>query len=170
MLPKTLLYTVLLLSTLSIKVKAQNNDGAKERAYLIEALTKMADPLFNALSEKKLKEKMSVEKSPEMIRVKRNPSTTHLEGFARLLGGMAPWLELGPDDTKEGKLRRKYIDLALQCVANGVDSTSPDYLSFNLTGQSLVDAAFLAHAFLRAPTQLWDKLDENAKKEYDSRF
>jgi hypothetical protein len=146
----------------AIKANAQD-DGAKERAYLIQQLTKMADPMFDALSQKKFKEKMPVEKSPEMIRVKRNPSTTYLEGFARLLGGMAPWLELGVDETKEGKLRKKYIDLAKLCITNGVDSTSPDYLSFNLTGQSLVDAAFLAHAFLRAPTQLWDKMDEATK-------
>ena len=142
----------------------ENNDGQKERAYLIQSLTKMADPMFTALSQKKLKAQMPVEKSPAMISAKRNPSTTHLEGFARLLGGMAPWLELGPDETKEGKLRKKYIDLAVLCLKNGADSSSPDYLSFNITGQSLVDAAFLAHALLRAPKQLWGNLDAETKK------
>ena len=143
--------------------QTDNKDAEKERAYLIQSLTKMADPMFEALSKKELKIKMPVEKSPDMIKAKRNPSSTHLEAFGRLLGGMAPWLELGPDETKEGKLRKKYIDLAILCIKNGTDSTSPDYLEFNLPGQSLVDAAFLAHAFLRAPTQLWGRLDEETK-------
>jgi hypothetical protein len=41
---------------------------------------------------------------------------------------------------------------------------SPDYLAFNIQGQSLVDAAFLAHALLRAPKQLWGNLDEATRK------
>ena len=157
------LLILVLFSTIGFS-QSKNTDGEKERAYLIQSLTKMADPLFTALSQKQLKIKMPVEKSPEMIRVKRIPSSTHLEAFGRLLGGMAPWLELGPDETREGKLRKKYIDLAVLCIKNGTDSTSPDYLEFNLPGQSLVDAAFLAHALLRAPTQLWGRLDDETKR------
>lgn len=160
------LYILLAVVIASTQVSAQTNhtDGKKERAYLISTITKMADPLFNALSQKKLKQLMPVEKSPDMVKVNRIPSSTHLEAFGRLLGGMAPWLELGPDETKEGKLRKKYIDLAVQCIKNGTDSTSPDYLEFNLPGQSLVDAAFLAHALLRAPTQLWGRLDDETRR------
>lgn len=161
-----ILYSLLILTLVSINASAQsdNADGQKERAYLISSLTKMADPLLNALSQKKLKQLMPVEKSPDMIKAKRIPSSTHLEAFGRLMAGMAPWLELGPDETKEGKLRKKYIDLAVLCIKNGTDSTSPDYLEFNLTGQSLVDAAFLSHALVRAPTQLWGRLDEETKR------
>lgn len=162
------LYILLTVSFLSSDIYSQNDAGQKERAYLIQTLTKMADPMFTALSQKKLKQQMTVERSPAMVNAKRNPTTTHLEGFARLLGGMAPWLELGPDETKEGKLRKKYIDLAVQCIRNGVDSSSPDYLAFNIQGQSLVDAAFLAHALLRAPTQLWGNMDEATRKNFVS--
>ncbi|MES2332134.1 MAG: DUF2264 domain-containing protein [Bacteroidota bacterium] len=161
---KQFFYTLLIASFFSAKLYAQNNAGQKERDYLIQSLTKMADPMFNALSQKKLKQLMPVDRSPAMVTAKRIPTTTHLEAFARLLGGMAPWLELGPDDTKEGKLRKKYIDLAVLCIKNGADSLSPDYLDFNIQGQSLVDAAFLAHALLRAPTQLWGRLDDATKK------
>lgn len=143
------------------QLHAQNKDGEKERAYLVKALTKLADPIFNALSEKKLKATMPVEKNTGMQ--KTHPST-YLEAYGRIMAGMAPWLELGPDETQEGKLRKKYIDLALKCLSNGVDSTSPDYLDFNRTGQSLVDAAFLSHALLRAPTQLLAKIDETTKR------
>lgn len=152
-----------LLISFPLLAQSGKDEGQNERAYLVAAMTKMADPMFNALSQKKLKELMPVEKSPEMIRVKRNPASTHLEAFGRLIGGMAPWLELGPDATPEGRLRKKYIGLAVQCIKNGTDPASPDYLEFDLTGQSLVDAAFLAHAFLRAPTQLWGNLDEQTK-------
>jgi len=155
---------ILLCSYSSVYAQSNTTDGDKERAYLVGLLTKMADPMFNTLSKNQLKQQMPVEKSPDMIKAKRDPNSTHLEAFGRLLGGMAPWLELGPDETKEGKLRKKYIDLAVQCIKNGTDSTSPDYLEFNLTGQSLVDAAFLSHAFLRAPKQLWGNLDETTKK------
>ncbi|MES2374197.1 MAG: DUF2264 domain-containing protein [Bacteroidota bacterium] len=161
-------YILLIASLFSTSIYSQNDAGQKERAYLIQTLTKMADPMFTALSLKKLKQQMTVERSPAMVNARRNPTTTHLEGFARLLGGMAPWLELGPDETKEGKLRKKYIDLAVQCIRNGVDSSSPDYLAFNIQGQSLVDAAFLAHALLRAPTQLWGNMDEATRKNFVS--
>lgn len=143
-----------------------NNEqaGQLERNYLIHAMTKMADPMLEALSKNQLKALMPVEKSPDMIKVHRNPASTHLEAFGRLIGGMAPWLELGPDNTPEGKLRKKYIDLAVQCIKNGTDPKSPDFLEFDLPGQSLVDAAFLAHAFLRAPHQLWGNLDAATRK------
>jgi hypothetical protein len=88
---------------------------------------------------------------------------THLEAFGRLLSGMAPWLELGPDDTKEGKLRKKYIELARMGLHNATDSTAADYMNFNCCGQPVVDAAFLAQALLRAPGQLWYPLDKTTK-------
>lgn len=135
-------------------------DGVSERAYLINSLTKIADPLLTALSKKELKKTMPIEKFNGM---QQHHPSTYLEGFARLLAGMAPWLELGPDATPEGELRKKYINLALQCIHNGTDSTSPDYLDFNIPGQSLVDAAFLSSALLRAPHQLMEKLDEPTK-------
>jgi len=160
---KHLFYILVMVSVCNAAVYSQNdsNDGQKERADLIKSLTKIADPLLTALSQNQLKLKMPVEKVDGMH--KTSPST-YLEGFARLLAGMAPWLELGPDETEEGKLRKKYLDLAILCLHNGTDTTSPDYLDFTIQGQSLVDAAFLTHALLRAPTQLWGRLDEQTKQ------
>ncbi len=152
---------VVSLTTGTINAQPDNKDGQNERAYLIKSLTGIADPLFTALSQNKLKKQMPVEKVNGM---QKGSTSTYLEGFGRLLAGMAPWLELGPDETEEGKLRKKYIDLALLCLKNGTDTTSPDYLDFNIPGQSLVDAAFLTHALLRAPTQLWGRLDNVTKQ------
>jgi hypothetical protein len=100
--------------------------------------------------------------------------SAYLEAFGRLMAGMAPWLELGPDNTPEGKLRKKYIDLSIACIKNATDSTSIDYMNFRkhpVTGsQALVDAAFLAQAFLRAPTQLWENLDAQTKNNVLAAF
>ena len=74
-----------------------------------------------------------------------------LEAFGRTLAGIAPWLELGPDDSAEGKVRAHFIDLSVRSLANATDPQSPDFLNFDQGGQPLVDTAFLALGLLRAP-------------------
>lgn len=137
---------------------AHNKDGIKERAYLVKNLVRIADPVLTALSQNKLVALMPVEAVE-----KGRAQYTYLEAFGRLLAGMAPWLELGPDQTKEGKLRQKYILLARQCLHNATDPQGPDFMNFNKGGQPVVDAAFLCQALLRAPEQLWTPLDQNTK-------
>ena len=73
--------------------------------------------------------------------------------------GIAPWLESGPSDGPEGDLRRRYADLARASIRSAVDPASPDYMNFSHGSQPVVDAAFLAQAVLRAPTELGKKLD-----------
>jgi hypothetical protein len=63
----------------------------------------------------------------------------------------------------EGELRGRYSELARQSLAAAVDPSSPDYMNFNKGQQPVVDGAFLALAVLRAPTQLWGKLDSATK-------
>jgi hypothetical protein len=91
-------------------------------------------------------------------------AVTHLEALGRSLTGVAPWLELGADDSTEGKLRAELGELARRSIANGADPKSPDYMNFTRGGQPLVDAAFLSHALVRAPKQLWGRLDDAAKR------
>jgi hypothetical protein len=91
-------------------------------------------------------------------------SVTHLEAVGRLLAGIAPWLELGVAETEEGRLRSRYCDLARRAIAMGLDRTSPDALNFTEGRQPLVDAAFLAHGILRAPTELWAKLEPRTQR------
>src|SRR5215831_18179248 len=85
----------------------QNNAGAQERAYLVRTMLTIADPVLNALSKNQLKRQMPVE-----AKTGDRSNYTYLEAFGRFLSGMAPWLELGPDNSNEGKLRAKYIQLA----------------------------------------------------------
>src|SRR6186713_3425724 len=80
-------------------------NGAKydTREYWVTTMIKIADPVLKNLSQEQLRAKMPVvNKDSNRVRV------AHLEAFGRTLAGIAPWLELGADNTTEGKLREKY--------------------------------------------------------------
>ena len=128
--------------------------AADDRAFWVETVTKIARPPLVALSENRLKATMPYESKAADRR-----KFSHLEAIGRLLCGLAPWLELGPDATPEGRIRAEYIELAVKGLKNAVDPEAPDYLLFGEPYQSLVDAAFLAEGLLRAPRMLWGKLD-----------
>ncbi len=136
--------------------------GNSDRAFWVNLLVRIADPVLTSLSENKLREKMPVECDPNREKYARD--VTHLEAFGRLMAGMAPWLELGPDTSAEGKLRAHYIELAVKALKNGVDPESSDFFNFTRHPQPLVDAAFLAQALIRAPQQLWENLDEKSQQ------
>ena len=135
-----------------------------ERAYWLETMLNIADPVLEALANKELKATMPVEAQPGQEADRREVS--HLEAVGRLYAGMAPWLALGEDASQEGKLRKKYADLVRQGLSSIVDPTSADFLNF--TGkesrQPLVDAATLAHALIRAPEPLISQLDDTTRK------
>ena len=73
------------------------DDGIKERQYLVQVLTRIADPVLNALSKNELRKQMPIERKEE-----RALSSSHLEAFGRIMAGISSWLVLGPDDTPEG--------------------------------------------------------------------
>ena len=130
----------------------------EDRAFWISSMVRIIDPVLSNLSNNTLKKNMPVESSAEDIQKRKE--VTHLEAFGRTLTGIAPWLELGEEDSMEGRLRSKYIAMILKCLKNCVDTNSPDNLNFNNGRQPLVDAAFLAHGLLRARTQTWERLDK----------
>lgn len=125
----------------------------------METLFKIADPVLNSLSNCELKKCMPVEQ-----KTSDRPLFTHLEAFLRTLVGIAPWIELGDDGSDEGKLREKYAALARKALDAATDPMSPDYLNFSDGFQTIVDSAFLAHAILRAPTALCEKLEGRVKE------
>ena len=134
----------------------------EDRAIWLSAMEHIARPFLTNLAAGTLKKNMPVESNN--VNIATRHAVTHLEGLGRLIEGIAPWLELGPDATPEGQLRAQFIDLAVKGIANAVNPESPDYLNFNNGRQPLVDAAFLAHGLLRAPTQLWGNLDDVTKE------
>ena len=140
-------------------VEEKVSTGAEDRAFWVETMVKIADPVLTNLSEGTLKKNMPYESLS-----KDRSIFAHLEAVGRLYCGIAPWLELGPDETPEGQLRKKYIDLMVKGIKNAVDPSSPDYLVFGTPYQPLVDAAFFAQGLMRSPTQVWEKLDPQAKE------
>lgn len=116
-------------------------------------MEKIAFPVLSNLKNDSLKKNMPYESLNE-----DRKKFSYLEAFGRLFCGIAPWLELGPDDTDEGKTRDKYIKLTLKSFKNILDPDSNDHISFSEPKQSLVDAAFLAEGLLRSKTQIWADL------------
>ncbi len=94
---------------------------------------------------------MPIEHHPEM---NDRADYTYLEAFGRSMVGLAPWLELDAqsiDDERERALHAEHRELASRAIQASVDPASPDHLNFSVGHQPIVDAAFLAHALLRAP-------------------
>jgi hypothetical protein len=130
--------------------------NADSRAFWLKMLTRVASPVLENLAANRLRERMPVECAPGHLEDRRK--VTHLEALGRTLSGMAPWLELREKSGREAEAGRRWADLARQGLANATDPAAADYLDFKAGGQCLVDAAFLAHALLRAPRELWGKL------------
>ena len=141
---------------------------AGDRAYWADTLYKMAAPVLSHMSKGELKKSMPVEYSP--IWDGRDKSVAYMEAFGRLIAGLAPWLALPDEDTEEGRRRKTLRQQTLLSLSNSVDPNSPDYLTWNKEGQPLVDAAFIAHGFLRAPSVLWTPLDTTTQRRFINEF
>ena len=141
-----------------------------DREYWVQLLTRIAEPVMKNLSLGQLRQRMPTEKAPGYN--KPVEKVTYLEAFGRTMAGISSWLELGADQTPEGKIRARFIDYALKATAQAVQPGGPDFMNFTgqFDGQPLVDGAFLAHAFIRAPRQLWEPLPANVKQQVIAGF
>lgn len=157
-----------LTSTISLAGGNTQKDSKTDRQYWCDELYKMAYPILHEMSREKLHANMPIEVSPQWDG--RNKDVTYLEAFGRLMDGLAPWLSLPDDNTKEGKQRKELREMALKCYAVAVDPDSPDYLLWRSEGQTLVDAAFLAESLLRGFDALWVPLDDITKQRYIEEF
>ncbi len=136
--------------------------GSADREYWLDVLTRLTEPVLTNLAEGRLRQRMPVEIAPAGRPERRD--YTHLEAVGRLLTGIAPWLELADDGSPEGGRRRRYAELARRGLHTATDPASPDFLNFARGRQPLVDAAFLAHAIVRAPGALWEQLDAGTRR------
>ena len=139
-----------------------------DREYWCQLAYQMARPVLENMSKGTLQKNMQTEFSPSFDN--RNRKVVYMETFGRLMAGIAPWLTLADDDTAEGAQRKQLREWALQSYKNAVDPESPDYLCWGVTGQNLVDAAYVAESFLRAYDALWMPLDEVTKQRYIKEF
>lgn len=135
--------------------------GVGRREEWLSFVKQTCDPVLTAASQRRLKQWMPVEAKED-----RSPFS-HLEAVARTLCGIAPWLELTLDPAiasdEELQLHARYLELARQSLAAVTDPNSDDYGNFGEFGQTLVEAAFLAQALLRAPNALWSAMNERDK-------
>ena len=122
----------------------------EDRIYWISTLQKIAFPVLNNLAKGTLRKNMPYESNST-----EGQKFTYLEAFARVFNGIAPWLELGVDNSEEGKIRQKYLQLTLKSIQNAVSTNSNDYIFVVEPKQSLVDVALFAQGLLRAKTQIW---------------
>lgn len=171
-----LLVAAMLMPALTVQAKgkkdknvvAEQATGAQDREQWVKWLWKISYPVIHNLAEGTLHQNMPIET------VGGDPAgydeITHLEAVGRTLAGVAPWLALPDDDTEEGKLRKQMREEVLKGLKNAVDPNSPDKLNFTKQAQPIVDAAYLVHAFLRAPKALWEPLDEVTKQRYIESF
>lgn len=139
-----------------------------DRSYWIYILKKLATPILKKMSKGELIKTMPLELSP--IWDGRNPKVAYMEAFARLMAGIAPYLSLPEENSEEGIYRKQLHEWALESYTNAVDPHNSDYLLWDQEGQVLVDAAYLAESFWRAPTQLWEPLEPITKERYIHHF
>jgi hypothetical protein len=173
--------TVLILWLSAMNVLAQKNKkdvikgtplvittGLQDRDFWANTLYKIAYPVVHNLANETLKKNMPLEKGPDYYL--NIQAVTYLEAVGRTFAGIAPWLALPDDDSKEGIMRSQLRAEVLKGLVHAVDPASADYLNFRTGGQPIVDAAYLAQAFLRAPKALWDPLDSVTKLRFIEEF
>jgi len=170
-----IVYIICLLFFKCIEVSAQDQSiktisasGKQDRKYWCDLLYKIAYPVIHHLSNDQLKQKMPVEKAKDYLL--HAEKVTYLEAVGRTMSGIAPWLALPDDTTKEGVMRKQLRTALLKGLQHAVDPLSKDYLNFRTESQPIVDAAFMAHAFLRATQQLWEPLDSLTKQRFILEF
>lgn len=148
------------------------SNGNNDREYWSQLLYKMSYPVIHNLAQETLKKNMPLEALPDygkpygMIA----NEVSYLEAVGRTMAGVAPWLALPDDNTKEGTMRKQLRTELLQGIAHGVDPNSKDYLNFSKGQQPIVDAAYMAFAFIRAPKALWEPLDTLTKQRVIQEF
>jgi hypothetical protein len=169
---KSLYYLLLALLALGVVSLRAQTDPVADRAYLVGILTKTADPLLQAVVAGEINQRLPRREWEEGRRL-----ASYAEGLCRSIAAMAPWLALPPDDTPEGQLRARYADLARRALVVATDPQHKDYRVFIMWGrqktkgpdgvettvegpnrQFLVEAAYIAHAMLRAPGVFWEPL------------
>jgi len=64
----------------------------------------------------------------------------------------------------ERDLQQRFAGLAREAIRSATDPGSPDFLNFHEGAQPVVDCGFLGQAILRAPNELWKKLDASVQR------
>lgn len=163
---KTKIIAVVLMITACFSTFADvKRTGLQDREIWLKTALKIADPVLNAAADGNLKNTIPVLETREY-----RQKYVGLEAFARTVVGLSPWIELGKTNDAEGKLREKYAELIRKGLKNGVNPNSPDFFNFTDGDQPLCDASLLAIAIHNAPNELWNKLDDETRKNVIAAF
>ncbi|MCK6491356.1 MAG: DUF2264 domain-containing protein [Planctomycetes bacterium] len=124
-----------------------------DRRTCLDHLWRLARPVLESAAAGRLHAGLPLRCAPGTDAAER-ARFTHLEALGRTLAGIAPWLEGTGGDADEQELRRHAATTARQALAVACDLVHPDRVNFAEGQQPIVDAAFLAHALVRAPGAL----------------
>lgn len=134
------------------------------RQYWVNTMLRIVTPVYENLANETLRKNMPVEVNDGSNTGKR-ADVSHLEALGRSFNGIAPWLNLGDDTSREGEQRRAMKQLVVKAITNAVNPSSPDYMPFDGPGtQPLVDAAFFAEGLLRSKDVIWPMLDSQTRQ------
>ncbi len=137
------------------------------RKKWLDAMLRIASPVIESCARAALRAEMPVYARPE---VHDREEYTYLEALGRTVCGIAPWLAHPAQDRDEEALRAEYAELTRRAISCAVMPDSPDLMNFSRGGQPIVDAAFLCEGLLRAPDELYEKLDDVVKRELTARL
>ncbi|RZK40059.1 MAG: DUF2264 domain-containing protein [Pedobacter sp.] len=141
------------------KTKTRQKSVLNDRQFWLAEMDKMVRPVVYNLAKDSLRIAMPKVTSIHVDNKEHRIKVQYVEVLGRVLSGIAPWLQLEGGSTEEVALRNQYRQWALQGIKNALDSNAKDFMHFDIGGQQLVDASYLAIAFTRAPW-LWENLDK----------
>ncbi len=140
------------------KATAKKAESVSDRKFWLSEMDKMVRPVIYSLAQDSLRIVMPQVTSQRADNKEQRIQVQYLEVLGRVLSGIAPWLQGEGGTPEEVALRDQYRLWVLKGLSNALDSTKKDYMRFDLGGQQLVDASFLATAFIRAPW-LWEHMN-----------
>lgn len=128
------------------------------RERWIARLSRLAGPVLSTMAEDRLRASMPCERPPRANEADGRAENVAFAALARALAGLGPWLE-----TAESETCRSAAAIARRALAVGFDPSADDYMLRRDTRQLLVEMAFLALAFARAPAALWEASDAKTR-------
>lgn len=156
---KALSIVLVLLSGTSLASgqKKKKAEVLSDRQFWLQQMDKMVKPVLYNLAKDSLRLAMPQVTSVHIDNKEHRIKVQYVEVLGRVLSGIAPWLQLEGGESSEVALRKQYREWAIAGLKNSLDSTAKDFMNYDIGGQQLVDASYVALAFIRAPW-LWENL------------
>lgn len=133
-----------------------------DRAFWLSEMDRMVRPVIRSLAHDSLRINMPQMTSAHVDDKEHRIKVQYVEVLGRVLSGIAPWLSVEGGSKDEVNLREQYRRWTVAGLKNALDSNARDFMRFDIGGQQLVDASFIALAFLRSPW-LWEHIDSQTK-------